>query len=185
MLIKWVVVRVGDRAAFHRGQQGWVEARRCAGFIGQCGGWSRRFDGVAHIVGGWADEAGYRAFMAGAHDGIAAGQAGTYHGTEVRLFEHRLDVGAGLFAATGSAELLRLAHCRVPVHRRAEFVEARNAAMTAAPGMLGCAFAQDGATEFLVLSRWRTVTDHDRHAADCGDAIAHDLVDLEPSWTVP
>ena len=60
------------------------------------------------------------------------------------------------------------------------------------------AFAERGETEFLVLTRWRTVADHDRyldvdfmdlrtrsHAAADLDAITGDLIDLEPSWTVP
>jgi hypothetical protein len=87
VLIKWVTCRVGDREAFHRGQLGWAAGLRgVPGFLGQWGGWSLRDRWVAHIFGWWDGEAGYRAFMAGAHDGIAAGQAGTYESIQVRLF---------------------------------------------------------------------------------------------------
>jgi hypothetical protein len=197
VLIKWVVVRVSDRAAFHQGQQGWATARRCAGFVGQCGGWSRADATVAHIIGGWTDGFSYRAFMAGAHDGIAAAQAGTYHGTEVRLFDHCRDTGAGMFAATGSAALLRLVHGHVRAERLDRFVHACQMwtpGPTVAPGLRGGAFARHGASEFLMVSRWRTVADHDRYfsvrtersgASDDLTAIADELIDLEPSWTVP
>ena len=86
-LVKWVVCRAADRAAFHRAQLAWARLRDVPGFLGQRGGWSRRDDSVAHIVGCWADRAAYDAFMNGVHDGIAAGQAGTYTAIEVRLFD--------------------------------------------------------------------------------------------------
>jgi hypothetical protein len=136
VLIKWVVVRVGDLAEFRRGQLAWAEVGRCEGFVGQLGGWSRRDDAVAHIVGGWASEPSYHAFMADAHDRIAAAQVGTYDGIEVRLFDLRLKIGAGLFAATGDAGLLRLAHCHVPAHRRAHFLQAQVDVWN--PGMTAC-----------------------------------------------
>ena len=201
MLIKWVTVRVVDRAAFRDGQGVWAALRRRPGFVGQLGGWSRRDDGMAHIFGGWTDELSYQAFMADAHDGLAAAQAGTYEAIEVRLLEHRLDIGTGLFSGTGHAQLIRLADCHVPTHRQAHFLQAQaevwNPGMMAVPGMLGGVFAQGGETQFLVLSRWRSMADHVRYlnehfialreqaeATEDLDRVTGDLVDLEPSWTV-
>lgn len=216
VLIKWVTARVVDRAAFGRGQLAWAALGGWAGFVGQVGGWSVGGVDVAHVFGAWSDGSSYRAFMAGTHDGIAAAQVGTYEAIEVRLFEHRLDIGGELFtsrtagsraadagraAGTGRAGVIRLAHCHVRTGRRGHFVRAQaevwNPAMSAAPGMLGGAFAQREETEFLVLSRWRSIDDHERYrahdvaalraragaAADLA-TITGDLVGLEPAWTV-
>jgi len=70
--------------------------------------------------------------------------------------------------------------------------------MTRSPGMRGGMFGQRGEAEFLVLSLWRSVTDHERYlseyfpdlrqrsgAADDLDSITGDLVDLESAWAVP
>jgi hypothetical protein len=202
VLIKWVACRAVDREAFHRGQQAWAELHGLPGFLGQCGGWSRREDGLAHIFGCWADEPSYHAFMTGSHDRAAAAQSGTYGALDVRLFDRRFDIGEGFFTDRGGAALLRLAYCHVPAHRQAHFIQAQtevwNPGMVAAPGMRGGVFAQCGEAEFLVLSRWRSMADHEGYlhdrfmdlrrlsrAAEDLDAITGDLVDLEPTWTVP
>jgi Domain of unknown function (DUF4937 len=157
VLIKWVACRAVDRAAFHRGQQAWAELRGVAAFLGQCGGWSRLDGGIAHIFGCWADERSYRTFMAETHDPIAAVQAGSFGSIDVRLFDHRLDIGAGFLADDAPAALVRLTHCQVRADRQAHFVGAQaevwNPGMSTAPGMLGGTFAQRTDTEFLVLSR--------------------------------
>ena len=59
-------------------------------------------------------------------------------------------------------------------------------------------FGQRGEAEFLVLSLWQSVTDHERYlseyfpdlrersgAAEDLDSITGDLVDLESAWAVP
>jgi heme-degrading monooxygenase HmoA len=202
VLIKWVACRSADRAAFDRGQQAWADLRGVAGFLGQCGGWSRRDGGLAHIFGWWADESSYRTFMAETHDRIAAVQAGSYRSLDVRLFDKCLDIGAGFVADNTRGALLRLAHCHVRAHRQAHFVRAQaevwNPGMSAAPGMLGGTFAQRGDAEFIVLSQWRSMADHEDYrnnrfmdlrersgAAEDLDAVTGDLIDLEPKWTVP
>jgi hypothetical protein len=199
-LIKWVTCRVTDRAGFDRCQRGWASLRGRVGFLGQCGGWSRRDDGLAHIVGCWADAAAYRAFMGEVHDGIAAAQAGTYGSAGVRVFARVLDIGAG-FAVDDAATVLRLAQCHVRPGRRGHFVGAQaevwNPGMTAAPGMLGGVFADRDDDEFLVVTRWRSAADHERYLADrfpglreraaAADDLATvtgDVVDLDPAWTV-
>jgi len=106
MLIKWVRCRVADREAFHRGQLAWAGLRGMPGFRGQCGGWSRHDPDRAHILGFWADEPSYRAFMAGAHDRLAAAQIGSYAELEVRLFDRpeiapSIDFGARMEAIAG------------------------------------------------------------------------------------
>ncbi|GAA0900258.1 DUF4937 domain-containing protein [Virgisporangium aurantiacum] len=196
-LIKWVTCAVTDRDGFDRGQRGWADLRGRPGFGGQWGGWS---GGAAHVVGCWADEVTYRAFMDGVHDRIAAGQAGTYESASVRVFSHRLTIGAGLLPDADAA-VLRLAHCHVRPDRRDHFVRAQaevwNPGMSAAPGMVGGAFAERGDAEFLVLTHWRTAIDHARYVADrfpalreraaAADdlaAVTGALVDLVPAWTV-
>ncbi|WP_328459756.1 YdbC family protein [Actinoplanes sp. NBC_00393] len=93
MLIKWVSCTTTDPAAFATAQAGWNALRDLPGFLGQAGGWSQHEPGRAQIIGCWHDQAAYRAFMSGAHDRIAAGQAGTYDTIQVRIFPARQDIG--------------------------------------------------------------------------------------------
>jgi hypothetical protein len=196
-----MVCRTVDREAFDHGQRAWSGLCGRPGFLGQCGGWSRRDGRLAHIFGCWADMPSYRAFMGEAHDGLAGTQYGTYDSIEVRLFDHRLDIGAGFAAGDVHATLLRLAHCHVRADRRAHFAQAQaevwNPGMSTAPGMLGGTFAQRADGEFLVLSRWGSEADHDSYvhdrfldlrgrsgAAEDLDTVAGDLVDVEPAWTL-
>ncbi len=140
--------------------------------------------------------------MAEAHDGIASAQAGTYDAIEVRLFEHLTDIGERFPAGFAGASLARLAYCQVKAGRQAHFAGAQagvwNPGMTRSPGMRGGMFGQRGQAEFLVLSLWRSVRDHERYlseyfpdlrersgAADDLDSITGDLVDLESAWGVP
>ncbi|KUL31218.1 YdbC family protein [Actinoplanes awajinensis] len=110
MLLKWVICEVGDATRFTAGQSGWGSLRRWPGFLGQAGGWSTRVPGRAHILGCWRDRADYGAFMAAGHDRIAAGQAGSYHGIEVRLCDDARSVGRSIPEAFAAAEVVRLAH---------------------------------------------------------------------------
>jgi heme-degrading monooxygenase HmoA len=215
MLVKWIRCRPTSRDAFHRGQLAWAGLRDVPGFRGQCGGWSDR---EAHVFGRWSGEAAYRAFMAGPHDRFAAGQAGAYDMIDVRLFEQRLTIGhAGGDGGGdgggggddgkdgdddgGDAAVLRLAHCHVRDGRTGHFAEVQatvwNPGMAARPGMRGGVFAQRGAAEFLVLSRWRSAVDHAAYLREAfpalrersgaaGDlaAIEGALIELEPAWTV-
>jgi hypothetical protein len=202
VLIKWIRCGVTDRGAFGSGQQTWAGLRGRPGFLGQGGGWSRREPGVAHVFGCWADQPSYERFMAETHDGIASAQAGTYDAIEVRLFEHLMEIGARFPAGFADASLARLAYCHVRANRQAHFIGAQvevwNPGMTRSPGMRGGMFGQRGEAEFLVLSLWRSVTDHERYlseyfpnlrersgAADDLDSITGDLVDLESAWAVP
>jgi hypothetical protein len=202
VLVKWITCWTTDRAAFGLGQQAWAELRGVPGFLGQGGGWSTKTAGVAQIFGLWSDPLSYQAFMDEAHDRIAAAQVGTYDEVRVRVFRQRLDIARGFPVSFAGVSLLRLAHCHVRESQRAHFVQAQaevwNPGMAAARGMCGGVFAQGSEAEFLVLSAWRTTADHQRYlderfhrlretagsAADL-DALTGDLIDLEPSWTVP
>jgi hypothetical protein len=63
--------------------------------------------------------------------------------------------------------------------------------------MLGGLFAGDGQSDFLVLSLWRSIIDHERYrkerfaelrhraaVTDDLDSISGDLIDVEPAWQV-
>jgi Domain of unknown function (DUF4937 len=202
VLIKWITCGATDPGAFDRGQRNWARLRGLPGFLGQGGGWSRREPGVAHVFGCWADRSSYESFMAGEHDGIASTQAGTYDMIEARLFERLMDIGARFPGDFADAALVRLAHCQVKATRQEHFITAQaevwNPAMALAPGMRRGVFGRRGGAEFLVLSLWATVGDHERYvdedfpglrarsgAVDDLASITGDLVDLEPLWTVP
>ncbi len=140
--------------------------------------------------------------MAGEHDRIAPAQVSTYHAITVGVFDHRLDIGERFPADFTDATLVRLAHCHVRPDRQAHFVRAQvevwNPGMVEAPGMLRGVFAQRGESDFLVMSLWQSVVDHERYLSERFQglrqrsaavedlvSITGDLVDLEPAWTVP
>jgi heme-degrading monooxygenase HmoA len=200
-MIKWVRCRAVDVDAFDRGQRAWGELSDVPGFLSQCGGWSRREPGVAQVFAWWRSQLDHQAFITGAHDRLATGQVDTYDAIEVRLWEHHLDIGPGIPADCSAGSVVRLAHCQVKAGRQERFVRAQgevwNPGMQAAPGMLGGVFARRGQTEFLVLSLWKSVADHERYrtdrfadlrhrsrAADDLDDITGDLIELDPAWTV-
>ncbi|RJQ81013.1 DUF4937 domain-containing protein [Pseudonocardiaceae bacterium YIM PH 21723] len=201
MMVKWISCRVLDRAAFDRGQRAWGGLSGHAGFHGQCGGWSRDEPDLAHVFAWWSTERDHREFMAGVHDGLAAGQVGTYGAIDVSRWEHHLDIGSGLPRACPAGSVLRLAHCRVRDGRQDHFIRAQadvwNPGMRAWPGMLGGLFAGRGRAEYLVLSLWESAAEHDsyrtgglpdlRRRAQAADDLARvegDLILLDPAWTV-
>ena len=113
-----------------------------------------------------------------------------------------MEIGERFPADFAAAPLARLAYCHVRANRQAHFIGAQarvwNPGMTRSPGMRGGMLGQRNGAEFLVLSLWRSVPDHERYlreyvpglreksgAADDLDAITGDLVDLESAWAVP
>lgn len=201
MIIKWVNCHVVDADSFDRGQRAWSELSGVPGFLGQCGGWSRREPGRAHVFAWWRRRPDHESFLAGAHDHLAAGQVGTFDTIETGLWERHLDVGATLPTDVPAGSVVRLAHCHVRDGRQEHFVRAQadvwNPGMGTAPGMRGGVFARRDRTEFLVLSLWNSVADHERYlterfpglrersrVADDLDGITGDLIELDPAWTV-
>jgi heme-degrading monooxygenase HmoA len=202
VLVKWMRCTVVDRRGFERGQRRWAGLLGEPGFRGQGGGWSRARPGVAHLFGFWESRAFYDSFMARSHDRLHANQVGTYTGMRVRLFEYRFDVKVGFRPVFSDADLLRVAHCRVRPDRVENFTlmqeKVWNPAMAGSPGMLRGVFAQaDPEDEFLVLSMWNTAAEHGKYRAERIErlalrahteadvaAIAGDVIEVEPSWTV-
>lgn len=202
VLVKWMRCTVVDRRGFERGQRRWAGLLGEPGFRGQGGGWSRARPGVAHLFGFWESRAFYDSFMARSHDRLHANQVGTYTGMRVRLFEYRFDVKVGFRPVFADADLLRVAHCRVRPDRVENFTlmqeKVWNPAMAGSPGMLRGVFAQaDPEDEFLVLSMWNTAAEHGKYRAERIErlalrahtdadvaAIAGDVIEVEPSWTV-
>jgi heme-degrading monooxygenase HmoA len=202
VLVKWMRCTVVDRRGFERGQRRWAGLLGEPGFRGQGGGWSRARPGVAHLFGFWESRAFYDSFMARSHDRLHANQVGTYTGMRVRLFAYRFDVKVGFRPVFSDADLLRVAHCRVRPDRVENFTlmqeKVWNPAMAGSPGMLRGVFAQaDPEDEFLVLSMWNTAAEHGKYRAERIErlalrahteadvaAIAGDVIEVEPSWTV-
>lgn len=201
MLVKWIRCGVLDRAGFERGQRKWAGLAGEPGFRGQGGGWSRAQPGVAHIFAFWDGREYHDAFMAGAHDRLAASQAGTYESLGVKLFDHRLDVKVGFRARFSDADLMRVACCRVRPDRAEHFTLMQervwNPAMAGSPGMLRGVFAEGQRGDFLVLSMWDTATEHGKYRdssvarlSERADleadvlSVAGDVVDVVQAWTV-
>ncbi|MEC4015863.1 YdbC family protein [Streptomyces sp. H27-D2] len=201
MLVKWIRCTVGDRRGFERGQRKWAGLLGEPGFRGQGGGWSRARPGVAHLFGFWESRAFYDSFMARSHDRLAAAQSGTFQDAQVRLFEYQFDVKVGFRPQFSDADVLRVAHCGVRADRVEHFTlmqeKVWNPAMAGSPGMLRGMFGRAPGDEFLVLSMWDSATERGKYRPERVErlalraqmavdvtALAGDVVDLEPSWTV-
>ncbi|MGW7350503.1 YdbC family protein [Streptomyces sp. Z26] len=202
MLVKWMRCTVVDRRGFERAQRKWAGLLGEPGFRGQGGGWSRSRADVAHLLSFWESRAFYDSFMARSHDRLHASQIGTYKDLQVRLFEYRFDVKTGFQPVFTEADLLRVAHSRIREDRVDHFIlmqeKVWNPAMAGSPGMLRGVFAQaEPENEFLVLSMWDSAAEHGKYRAERVErlalraqtgadvvAIAGDVIDLEPAWTV-
>ncbi|MFR9724573.1 YdbC family protein [Streptomyces sp. MS19] len=202
MLVKWMRCTVTDRVGFERGQRKWAGLLGEPGFRAQGGGWSRTREGVVHLFGFWESRAFYDSFMARSHDRLAQAQSGTYQDMRVRLFQYRFDVKTGFEPRFGEADLLRVAHCQVHRERAEHFAlmqeKVWNPAMAGSPGMLRGLFAEaEPDSEFLVLSMWNSAAERAKYRTERVErlalraqtgadvaAIAGDVIDMEPSWTV-
>lgn len=201
VLVKWIRCTVVDRRGFERGQRKWAGLLGEPGFRGQGGGWSRTRPGVAHLVAFWESRAFYDSFMARSHDRLAAAQNGTFKNSQIRLFEHELDVKVGFRPVFADADVLRLAYCQVRAgrvdHYKLMQEKVWNPAMAGSPGMLRGLLGRAPGEEFLVLSLWESAAERGKYrperverlalraqmAADIA-GVTGDVVDLEPSWTV-
>ncbi|MFF3285537.1 YdbC family protein [Streptomyces sp. NPDC003023] len=201
MLVKWIRCTVTDRRGFERGQRKWAGLLGEPGFRGQGGGWSRIRPNVAHVFAFWETRAFYDSFMARSHDRLAAGQSGTYKDSQAKLFDHRFDVRTGFEPRFTDADVVRVAHCRVREDRVEHYTlmqeKVWNPAMAGSPGMVRGVFGEAPGHEFLVMSMWLSAAEHGKYRAERVErlllraqteadvsALAGDVVELEPSWTV-
>ncbi|WSA79541.1 YdbC family protein [Streptomyces sp. NBC_01799] len=201
MLVKWIRCTVMDRRSFERGQRKWAGLLGEPGFRGQGGGWSRGRPEVAHVFAFWENRVFYDSFMARAHDRLAAAQSGTYSDIQVKLFDYRFDVKTGFEPRFTDADVVRVAHSRVHEDRVEHFALMQervwNPAMAGSPGMLRGVFGEAPGHEFLVLSMWQSSAERGKYrpgsverlsqragTEDDVAALAGDVVQLDPSWTV-
>lgn len=192
---------VVDRREFERGQRKWARLRGEPGFRGQGGGWSRGRPGVAHVFAFWETRAFYDSFMARSHDRLASAQSGTYRNLRAQLFAHRFDVKTGFEPGFTDADVVRVAHCRVHEDRVEHFSlmqsKVWNPAMAGSPGMVRGLFGEAPGNEFLVLSMWQSAAERGKYRVERVErlslraqteadiaALAGDVVQLDPSWTV-
>ncbi len=139
--------------------------------------------------------------MARSHDRLATAQSGTFKDPHVKLFDHRFDVKTGFEPRFTDADVVRVAHCRVHEERVEHFAlmqeKVWNPAMAGSPGMVRGLFGEAPGHEFLVLSMWQSAAEHGKYRAERVErlalraqieadvaALAGDIVELEPSWTV-
>lgn len=149
----------------------------------------------------WESRPFYDSFMARSHDRIAAAQAGTYQDMQAKLFDHRFDVKTGFEPRFEDADVVRVAHSRVRTDRVEHFAlmqeKVWNPAMAGSPGMLRGLFGEAPGDEFLVLSMWQSAAERGKYRPERIErlslraqldadvtALAGDVVQLEPSWTV-
>ncbi|EST30433.1 hypothetical protein M877_09590 [Streptomyces niveus NCIMB 11891] len=156
---------------------------------------------MAHVFAFWESRAFYDSFMARSHDRLAAAQSGTFRDAQAKLFDYRFDVKTGFEPRFTDADVVRIAHCKVHEERVEHFAlmqeKVWNPAMAGSPGMVRGVFGDAPGNEFLVLSMWQSAAEHGKYrierverlslraqtAADVA-ALAGDVVDLEPGWTV-
>ncbi len=156
---------------------------------------------MAHVFAFWESRAFYDSFMARSHDRLASAQVGTYKNLQAKLFDHRFDVKTGFEPRFTDADVVRVAHCRVHAARVENFAlmqeKVWNPAMAGSPGMVRGLFGEAPGHEFLVLSMWQSAAEHGKYRVERVErlalraqteadvaALAGDVVQLEPSWTV-
>ncbi|WP_285663820.1 hypothetical protein [Actinorhabdospora filicis] len=150
------------------------------GFIARAGGFERGRPGAAHVLEFWSDRFAYH--DAGPVDASA------------RTFITRRELSGGFQPRMTGVGLLRLTHVRVPGGRFGEVIDRANRrwepALAVASGMLGGFLAEEGNSEVLVLSCWRTFDDHERYRAEIAARAGEPpptpgeqvLVDVVPEW---
>ncbi len=156
---------------------------------------------MAHVFAFWENRVFYDSFMARGHDRLAGAQSATCGSVQTKLFEHRFDVKTGFEPRFTDADVVRVAHSKVHEERVEHFALMQervwNPAMAGSPGMLRGVFAEAPGHEFLVLSMWQSSAERGKYRAgsierltqrtgieDDVAAVAGDVVQLEPSWTV-
>jgi heme-degrading monooxygenase HmoA len=210
-LLKWIVCRVrpGRRLAYSAAQGRWAPVAKCAGFLGQGGGWAASDERVACVLASWSDPPAYAAFMANDHDRIAAqaGIAPTIEAGSATLFARVCHIPSRRFDtledALPEAAFLRIADCKLTEGREERFIRSQreiwNPGMTGSDGMLAGAFCRDAAnaSRFLVASLWESKEAHDAYVAgvfpelrrrarpeDDIDAMESRRIELLDDWLV-
>ncbi|MFD8081716.1 DUF4937 domain-containing protein [Kitasatospora sp. NPDC059722] len=186
MWIKWINCRVlpGGREDFADAQREWAAIADQPGLVGQVGGWEAGGE-RAHVLGVWADEKAYTAFMEVRHDEIVTAasaersgrrdgegpEPGSWQVTSVTTGASVLDIpgeAAGLDDALARGTALRVADCHLHPGRAEHFLDAQrrvwNPAMAAAGGMLAGAVTRLADDRYLVATLWTDANAHQRYA---------------------
>lgn len=202
MLIKWIKCQVNEenKRSFSKAQEGWVELRHFAGFIGQIGGWNRYEPFEAGILSVWKNLHVYQSFMQHQHDAIfgKSDQGSTYTNISVDIFESIFNIGTtDITAFFGKGKLLRVADCSVEKDKHARFEQVLkgvgNRGMI--PGMLSGAFGKRQNGRYLAASLWDSEDSHQRYTdkelpalikesgvKDSTQRISVSLIELHPKW---
>ncbi|WP_350301204.1 YdbC family protein [Peribacillus frigoritolerans] len=199
--MKWIKCQVNEenKRSFSKAQEGWGELRKCAGFMGQIGGWNRYEPFEAGVLSVWKDLHAYQSFMQHPHDEIFAksDQGSTYTNISVDIFESIFNIGTtDITAFFCKGKLLRVADCFVEEDKHARFEQVLKEA--GSKGMLSGAFCskrQNG--RYLVASIWDSKHLHQRYADKELPALINEsgvnvsthritgsLIELHPKWVV-
>lgn len=189
-----------NKRSFSKAQEGWGELRKCAGFMGQIGGWNRYEPFEAGVLSVWKDLHAYQSFMQHQHDEIFAksDQGSTYTNISVDIFESIFNIGTtDITAFFGKGILLRVADCSVEEDKHARFEQVLKEGGRS-KGMLSGAFCskrQNG--RYLVASIWDSEHSHQRYVdkelaalikeSGVKDSIQRNtgsLIELHPKWAV-
>lgn len=190
MWAKWIrcSVAADQRAAFHTTQQAWHGLAGLPGFILQTGGWNAQDDSEACILGLWADQAAYQAFMQHHHNRItdASGQGSTYRAITVTFFDVLWQMDKPFTLA--DAEWLHIAQYTVPPEQAGYFLDMQRARWETAgarAGLVARATEPDQPVYFTT-SAWPTAG-HDGGIAAQAGVTARDAawIHLERLWRVP
>jgi heme-degrading monooxygenase HmoA len=210
MIVKYIrcAVKPGMQDEFDTAQRAWSDLQGEEGFLWQMGGWDRRNEGSALVLGFWQDQEALNRFMLALHDRIVEKnhQEQTYTHADIRLFHHRMDMDGALPdlpAMLRQGVFFRAALCHVHPHAVDAFEKAQleiwRPGMAVVPGMLGGGFFQqaDGASVYLVLTLWDASRSHDAYTQShlprlqkvSGSraqvsTLTGGQTPIEPAWTV-
>lgn len=208
LFIKWIDCDVaGDqRDRFSRAQGAWSELARLPGFLLQAGGWDLKRPERAAIVAIWTNATVYGDFRAREHDVIVnnSQQDTTYRSCRTSRFGVKFEMAGAetsFLGCLGRGLVLRAAHCTLHPMRAEHFEQAQQDFWAPAmrdAGMLGGLFCKGQESgQYLVLSVWRNMSDHERYQRECvptmrlkagvdDDVALLDgyVIQIEPTWRV-
>lgn len=189
MWVKWIrcSVDADQRAAFDEAQQAWRALAGLPGFILQVGGWNVHDNSEACILGLWADQAAYQAFMQHHHDRITdtSGQGSTYRAITVTFFDVLWQIDRSFTFA--GAEWLHIAQYTVQPEQTARFLEIQREQWesTGAPAGLVARAAEQDQWTYFAASAWparHSIVDIQAEAGvTAGDSA---WIHLERLWRV-
>ncbi len=117
--------------AFSNAQEQWSAIASSPGFLSQFGGWDRKNQGDAVIMGIWEDQSSYENFMSTIHDEVTdeSHQKQTYESLTVSFYHDVFPIHGNAETseeALDECSFVRIAECTVKLGCCCQFITRKN-----------------------------------------------------------